>query len=33
MRRKAEEEKMKTISRLLAAEGLELDDSDSDEGL
>ncbi|KAG5050543.1 hypothetical protein AAZX31_04G234800 [Glycine max] len=33
MRRKAEEEKKKTISRLLAAEGLELDDSDSDEAL
>lgn len=33
MRRKAEEEKMKTISRLLAAEGLELDDSDSDDAL
>ncbi|KAF7829892.1 Chaperone protein dnaJ [Senna tora] len=32
MRRKAEEEKMKTISRLLAAEGLELD-SDSDDVL
>ncbi|XP_068480209.1 uncharacterized protein [Phaseolus vulgaris] len=33
MRRKAEEEKKTTISRLLAAEGLELDDSDSDEAL
>ena len=33
MRRKSEEEKKKTISRLLAAEGLELDDSDSDEAL
>ncbi|KAK7410559.1 hypothetical protein VNO78_01428 [Psophocarpus tetragonolobus] len=32
-RRKAEEEKKTTISRLLAAEGLELDDSDSDEAL
>lgn len=32
MRRKAEEEKKQTISRLLAAEGLELD-PDSDEAL
>ncbi|KAG5019001.1 hypothetical protein JHK87_014856 [Glycine soja] len=33
MRRKSEEEKKKTINRLLAAEGLELDDSDSDDAL
>ena len=32
MRRKAEEEKKKTITRLLAAEGLELD-PDNDEAL
>lgn len=32
MRRKAEEEKIKTISRLLAAEGLELD-SDSEDAV